>query len=235
MRLDKFLSELNIGTRTQVKAYIRQGLVTVNEVTATRAEQRIDEKKDKIAFKGKELLYQPFVYYMLNKPSGVVSATQDNTCKTVLDLLASDRKKELFPVGRLDKDTEGLLLITNDGELAHKLLSPKKHVEKTYLAVIQKKLSLQETDALRQGVDIGEKNLTMPAKIKILSDTVIELTIHEGKFHQVKRMLKAVNNEVLSLKGIAFGGIRLDETLAAGAYRELTKQEIEVLQNENNV
>ena len=235
MRLDKFLSELNIGTRTQVKAYIRQGLVTVNEVTATRAEQRIDEKKDKIAFKGKELLYQPFVYYMLNKPSGVVSATQDNTCKTVLDLLASDRKKELFPVGRLDKDTEGLLLITNDGELAHKLLSPKKHVEKTYLAVIKKKLSLQETDALRQGVDIGEKNLTMPAKIKILSDTVIELTIHEGKFHQVKRMLKAVNNEVLSLKRIAFGGIRLDETLAAGAYRELTKQEIEVLQNENNV
>lgn len=235
MRLDKFLSELNIGTRTQVKAYIRQGLVTVNEVTATRAEQRIDEKKDKIAFKGKELLYQPFVYYMLNKPSGVVSATQDNTCKTVLDLLASDRKKELFPIGRLDKDTEGLLLITNDGELAHKLLSPKKHVEKTYLAVIQKKLSLQETDALRQGVDIGEKNLTMPAKIKILSDTVIELTIHEGKFHQVKRMLKAVNNEVLSLKRIAFGGIRLDETLAAGAYRELTKQEIEVLQNENNV
>ena len=169
------------------------------------------------------------MYYMLNKPQGVVSATQDNTCKTVLDILDVDCKKDLFPVGRLDKDTEGLLLITNDGELAHKLLSPKKHVDKTYLVGIARKLSTEDIEKLELGVDIGEKHLTQPAKVEVISDTEIKLTIHEGKFHQVKRMLKAVDNEVLTLKRVSFGGLKLDETLKTGEYRELTEQEIEIL------
>lgn len=229
MRLDKFLCELNIGSRSQVKDYIRKGLVTVNSLPAAKPEQKIDEHKDRISFRGKELGYQPYVYYMLNKPAGVVSATQDNTCKTVLDLITSDRKKDLFPVGRLDKDTEGLLLLTNDGELAHNLLSPKKHVDKTYLAGIEKPLSTRQVTALEQGVDIGEDKPTLPARVELLSENQITLTIHEGKFHQVKRMLQAVDNRVLSLKRLSFGPLTLDETLSPGEYRELTKQEVALL------
>jgi len=226
MRLDKFLCELNIGSRSQVKDYIRKGLVTVNSLPAAKPEQQIDEHKDRITFQGKHLIYQPFVYYMLNKPAGVVSATQDNTGKTVLDLITSDRKKDLFPVGRLDKDTEGLLLLTNDGELAHKLLSPKKHVDKTYLVGIEKPLSREQVTALEQGVDIGEKRLTLPARVELLSEKQIILTIHEGKFHQVKRMLQAVDNRVLTLKRLSFGPLSLDEKLSLGEYRELTEQEV---------
>lgn len=229
MRLDKFLCELNIGSRSQVKDYIRKGLVTVNSLPAAKPEQKIDENRDKVSFQGRELHYQTFVYYMMNKPAGVVSATQDNTCRTVLDFISSDRKKDLFPVGRLDKDTEGLLLLTNDGELAHSLLSPKKHVAKTYLVGIEKPLSLKQAEALEQGVDIGEKRLTLPAKVELLSEKLITLTIHEGKFHQVKRMLQAVDNRVLTLKRISFGALSLDETLPPGAYRELTKQEVTLL------
>ena len=229
MRLDKFLCELNIGTRSQVKTFLKQGLVTVNGTTAKKPDEKIDKGKDVITFKGKVLSYQAFVYYMLNKPQGVVSATQENTCKTVLDILDVDCKKDLFPVGRLDKDTEGLLLITNDGELAHKLLSPKKHVDKTYLVGIARKLSTEDIEKLELGVDIGEKHLTQPAKVEVISDTEIKLTIHEGKFHQVKRMLKAVDNEVLTLKRVSFGVLKLDETLKTGEYRKLTEQEIEIL------
>lgn len=229
MRLDKFLCELNIGSRSQVKTYVKKGMVTVNGVPVTKAELKIDENKDCIAFNGKVLQYQSFVYYMLNKPQSVVSATVDNTCKTVLDLIDSDRKKDLFPVGRLDKDTEGLLLITNDGELAHQLLSPKKHVDKTYLVGIAKELTSENIQALEQGVDIGEDKLTLPAKVKIVSEGFIELTIQEGKYHQVKRMLHAVDNEVVSLKRISFGPLTLDETLAPGTYRELTEKEVEQL------
>lgn len=226
MRLDKFLCELNIGTRSQVKMYLKQGMVTVNGVVVKKPEEKIDETTDVITFKGKTLSYRTFVYYMLNKPRGVVSATQDNTSKTVLDLIDSDRKKELFPVGRLDKDTEGLLLITNDGELAHKLLSPKKHVDKTYLVRIDHALQEEDTKALEQGVDIGEEKLTLPARVKVLSEKEILLTIHEGKFHQVKRMLKAVDNEVLTLKRVTFGSLKLDDILKSGEYRELTLEEI---------
>lgn len=226
MRLDKFLCELNIGSRSQVKDYIRKGLVTVNSLPAAKPEQQIDEHKDRITFRGKQLSYQPFVYYMLNKPAGVVSATRDNTSKTVLDLITSDCKKDLFPVGRLDKDTEGLLLLTNDGELAHKLLSPKKHVDKTYLVGIEKPLSYEQVTVLEQGVDIGEKRLTLPAKVVLLSENQIILTIHEGKFHQIKRMLQAVDNRVLTLKRLSFGPLSLDEKLSLGEYRELTEQEV---------
>lgn len=229
MRLDKYLCELNIGTRSQVKNYVRQGLVTVNGVTVKSPEQKVDENTDVVTCRGETLSFQKFVYYMLNKPRGVVSATRDNTADTVIDLIRSDRKKDLFPVGRLDKDTEGLLLITNDGELAHRLLSPRKHVDKTYLVGILKPLSEEEAQALEQGVDIGEEKLTAPAKVTILSGTQITLTIHEGQFHQVKRMLKAVGNEVLTLKRIRFGKLSLDDSLALGESRLLTDEEVKLL------
>lgn len=226
MRLDKFLCELNIGSRSQIKTYIRQKLVTVNGELASKPEQKIDENKDTVIFRGETLQYQKFVYYMLNKPQGVVSATQDNTAGTVVDLIDSPRKSDLFPVGRLDKDTEGLLLLTNDGELAHNMLSPKKHVDKTYFVTIEKPLSSTEITALENGVDIGDDKPTAPAKVAIQDDTHILLTIHEGRFHQVKRMLKAVDNEVLALKRISFGALTLDENLAPGESRELTEQEV---------
>ncbi len=226
MRLDKYLCELNIGTRSQVKTYIRQKLVMINNEPATKPEQKIDENKDIVTFRGEPLTYQKYLYYMLNKPQGVVSATQDNTAKTVLDLIDCSRKTDLFPVGRLDKDTEGLLLLTNDGELAHNMLSPKKHVDKTYLVTIREKLTDEAIARLENGVDIGDDKPTAPAKVQIQDDNHILLTIHEGRFHQVKRMLKAVDNEVLALKRICFGALTLDEHLAAGESRELTQQEV---------
>lgn len=229
MRLDKFLCEMNIGTRSQVKDYIKKGLVTVNDQTAKKPEIHVDPENDKIAFRGEVLNFQEFYYFMLNKPQGVVSATRDNREKTVLDLLPVKRE-DLFPVGRLDKDTEGLLLITNDGPLAHELLSPKKHVDKTYLVTIRKKLTNEVKYKLEQGVDIGDEKPTMPACVEILSDKQIYLTIREGRFHQVKRMLQAVGNEVLALKRVSFGGIALDENLKPGECRELTAEEVLALQ-----
>ncbi|MBO4981245.1 MAG: rRNA pseudouridine synthase [Lachnospiraceae bacterium] len=229
MRLDRFLCELNIGTRSQVKEYIRQGIVSVNGQIVKAPDCKIAEETDRIVFKGEELFYRQFVYYMLNKPKGVVSATKDNTADTVLGLLDAPTGKNLFPVGRLDKDTEGLLLITNDGALSHRLLSPKNHVDKTYLAEIRAPLSCEDIQALETGVDIGDDKLTAPAKVKVLSDRQITLTIHEGRFHQVKRMLQAVDNEVLSLKRIRFGPLFLDESLAPGESRLLTTQEVALL------
>ena len=231
MRLDKFLCDSNIGTRSQAKAYIRQGLVTVNGKTAAAADIKVDETSDVITFRGNRLHLQGFVYYMLNKPQGVVSAARDNTAKTVVELLQGCDlpRTGVFPVGRLDKDTEGLLILTDDGELAHRLLSPKKHVDKTYLVTAQQPLTTKDIARLEQGVDIGENRMTLPAKIKLVTDTEFLLTIHEGKFHQVKRMLQAVDNRVLALKRTAFGGLKLDESLKPGEYRELTKQEVEIL------
>ena len=229
MRLDRFLCEMNIGTRSQAKAAIRQGLVTVNGLVARDAGLKVDELSDRVCFQGQVLNYRKFVYYMLNKPAGVVSATQDNTADTVVSLLGDDTLKDIFPVGRLDKDTTGLLLLTNDGELAHRLLSPKKHVDKVYRVTIEHPLLEEEKCKLEQGVDIREENLTLPAKVKVVSDSEIFLTIHEGRFHQVKRMLSAVNNRVLALERVGFGGLVLDESLKPGEYRELTKQEVDSL------
>lgn len=225
MRLDKFLCEMNIGSRSGVKELVKKGFISVNGQVIRSADHKIDEQRDSITFKGKELTYRKFIYYMLNKPKGVVSATQDNTAQTVTDLLAAEGRKDLFPVGRLDKDTEGLLLLTNDGELAHNLLSPRKHVDKTYRVEIAHGLSWQDINKLEQGVDIGEAGLTLPAKVEVCSENIIYLTIQEGKFHQVKRMLQAVDNQVAALKRIRFGGITLDEKLAPGEYRALTPEE----------
>lgn len=230
MRLDKFLCDANIGTRSQVKTLLKQKTVTVNGTLVTSPEAKVDEKKDIICFRGNRVGYQKYYYYMMNKPQGVVSATQDNIDKTVIDLLkAEDKRNDLFPVGRLDKDTTGFLLISNDGDLSHRLLSPKKHVDKTYEVGIEHALSSEEIKALEEGVDIGEKNRTLPAKVEVLEENTILLTIREGKFHQVKRMLLAVNNQVITLKRITFGGLALDTALAPGEYRELTESEINTL------
>lgn len=230
MRLDKFLCDSNIGTRSQVKTYIRQGLVAVNGSPAAAADLKVEES-DIITFRGNRLKPQGFVYYMMNKPQGVVSAVRDHTARTVVDLLKDNDlpRNGVFPVGRLDKDTEGLLILTDDGELAHRLLSPKKHVDKTYFVTSESPLTPEDIARLEQGVDIGEERLTMPAKVKLETDTKFWLTIHEGKFHQVKRMLQAVDNRVLSLKRTAFGGLELDESLEPGEYRKLTGQEVEKL------
>ncbi len=231
MRLDKLLCQLNMGSRSEVKKMIRSGLVTVNGVPATSPEHKIAEETDRIVCRGQLLNYRSHVYYMMNKPCGVVSATRDREEKTVLDLLLPglpewEQKREIVPVGRLDKDTEGLLLLTDDGELVHALLSPKRHVDKTYLVKTAKPLAREAAALLEQGVDIGEKQPTLPARVKILDPAHILLTIHEGKFHQVKRMLRAVDNEVLTLKRLSFGALHLDEELAPGKFRSLTEEEI---------
>lgn len=234
MRLDKFLCQMNMGTRSEVKMLIRKGLVSVNDSAALSPEQKIDEANDVIRCRGQLCVYQKNVYYMMNKPAGVVSATKDNLDKTVLDLLLPnipewERKREIVPCGRLDKDTEGLLLLTDDGELVHALLSPKKHVDKTYLVTAAQELSSKQLMCLEQGVDIGEKALTKPAKTQILSDKQCFFTIQEGKFHQVKRMLHAVGNEVIALKRVRFGALKLDENLSYGESRPLTQEEILLL------
>lgn len=241
MRLDKFLSEQNIGTRKQIKEYVKNGRCTVNGIPATKADVHIDENSDDIAFDGIPLKYSRFHYFLLNKPVGVVSATRDGRNETVLDLLAGENVKGLSPCGRLDIDTEGLLLLTDDGDLIHKLLSPRKHVDKVYEVHISKPLDEAEIKKLECGVNIGDKNedgsidFTLPAKVQILDDLdenknpVILLTIHEGRFHQVKRMLEAVDNEVVFLRRLSMGSLVLDDDLKPGDYRELTDQEINEL------
>lgn len=231
MRLDKFLTEMEIGSRSQVKTYIKKGLIEINGVVCKDADYKLDEINDKVTYGGEELAYRKFQYFVLNKPQGVVTATKDVVDKTVMDLLVDVRKKDLSPVGRLDKDTEGLLLITNDGALAHRLLSPKKHVDKVYRVSLGKPIGDKEIADLETGVDIGDDTMTLPARVEKVNDTEILLTIHEGRFHQVKRMLKAVGNEVVHLKREAFGSLCLDEELRSGEYRELTAEEIEKLKS----
>jgi 16S rRNA pseudouridine516 synthase len=232
LRLDKYLADMGIGTRSEIKSWIRKGRVKLNHTVCNKPEQKVCIVSDVVTFDDQTVSYEKYVYLMLNKPSGVVSATTDNVSKTVLDLIQDKKGKDLFPVGRLDKDTEGLLLLTNDGDLAHRLLSPKKHVDKVYYAKIQGKVTPEDQSAFLAGVDIGEDSLTMPAKLVILSsDNVseIELAIQEGKFHQVKRMFEAVGKEVIYLKRLSMGGLSLDPDLALGEYRELSQQELELL------
>lgn len=232
MRLDKFLTVCEVGTRSEVKNIIKKGQITIDGIICKNADYKFNEETCVVCFQGKELVYKAFQYFMLNKPQDVVSATQDNLDKTVLDLLKNVRKKDLFPVGRLDKDTEGLLILTNDGALAHSLLSPKKHVDKTYFVGLRSPISEEDITKLEQGVDIGEEKFTLPAKVVVLDSLHIELTIHEGKFHQVKRMLQAVSNEVTLLKRISFGSLSLDSSLEPGSYRELTETEVMLLKQD---
>lgn len=232
VRLDKFLTQAKVGSRSEVKNYIKKGLVLVNGQPALKPETKIETEKDKVEYQGEELLEKKFVYYMLNKPKGVVSATTDQLHPTVVSLIKEKYQEELFPVGRLDKDTEGLLLLTNDGQLAHDLLSPKKHVDKTYYALIRGYVTKSDVEKFREGLDIGEKKTTMPADLHVLQAgdiSEIQVTICEGKFHQVKRMFQAVEKEVVYLKRISMGKLKLDRNLQPGEYRQLSESEIQIL------
>lgn len=235
VRLDKFLCDMGIGTRSEVKIYLKKCMVTVNGTLQKSPDLKINPECDEVCFQGSVLSYQQFYYYVLHKPAGVITATRDNLHETVMALLGEDARKDLFPVGRLDKDTEGLLLITNDGELSHMLLSPRKHVPKTYFVEVPERLSTEQIQALKQGLDIGDDKPTLPAEVTILDDTHIHLTICEGRFHQVKRMLEAISSEVLYLKRVSFGTLTLDETLPRGSYRALTQAEITALKDRKNV
>lgn len=236
LRLDKYLTELGAGTRSEVKKQIKAGLVTVNGAVAKKPEQKVDETGDEVCLRGERLLYIAFEYYLFHKPAGCVSATQDNMHRTVMDYLSDTARGDLFPVGRLDLDTEGLLLITNDGALAHALLSPSRHVAKTYYARVQGVVDETDVNFFKNGVDIGEEKPVRPADLVILGCkedvSEITLTITEGKFHQVKRMFEAVGKKVLYLKRISMGPLVLPEDLAPGAYRKLTAEELAALKNE---
>lgn len=232
LRLDKYLADMGIGTRSELKNWIRQGRVKLNGQICKQPESKVTPSLHEVCFDDKPISYSKYSYFMLHKPAGVVSATTDNINRTVLDLITEERKKDLFPVGRLDKDTEGLLLITNDGELAHELLSPRKHVDKVYYTKVRGKVTEQDVEAFLQGVDIKEEKLTLPAHMNILiSDEIseVELTIQEGKFHQVKRMFEAVGKEVIYLKRLSMGPLLLDPDLNPGDYRPLTIEELEAL------
>ena len=237
IRLDKFLSEMSGWTRSEVKKIVRTGSVTVDGNEVKKPETKIDEKLSIVSVDGRQIKYNKCEYYMLNKPKGFVSATTDREHKTVVDIISSSEKKDLFPVGRLDIDTEGLLLITNDGELAHRLLAPKNHVEKTYYVEVSGILDDVDVDAVEKGLDIGEEKNTIPAKMEILKTDIQNnisscyLTIHEGKFHQVKRMMKKLGKTVTYLKRVSMGSLILDSKLKNGNYRKLTEQEIIELKN----
>ena len=225
MRLDKFLTECGLGSRKEVKKLLDNGKIRVNDTIIKNPQTNIKENVDKIEFEGKTLMYKEFRYYIMNKKSGYITATEDPREKTVMELLPDwVIKKDLAPVGRLDKDTEGLLLFTNDGKLAHSLLSPKKHVDKTYYAQLEKEIGEEEIKRLEEGVDIGGY-LTQPAKAKKVGDKEIELTIREGKFHQVKKMLEAVNNKVIYLKRLTFGKLELNN-MELGEVREINLEDI---------
>jgi 16S rRNA pseudouridine516 synthase len=228
MRLDKYLTECGIGTRSEVKNIIKNGKIKVNNIIIKNYNTKINENKDTISYNDNILEYKEFRYYVLNKPSGVITATDDKKYKTVLDILPDFViKKNIFPVGRLDIDTEGLLLLTNDGKFAHSLLSPKKHVEKTYEVHLKNEIFDKEIFELENGVRILDDYLTKPAKVEKLENKKILLTITEGKFHQVKEMLRAVNNEVIYLKRIKFANLSLEKlNISIGEVIEINKEDI---------
>ena len=257
IRIDKFLAEMSVGTRSEVKKMIRAGRVTVNDEEVKRPEQKVDPDNDIVSVDGNLVRYSKYEYFMLNKPAGYVSATKDDEHMTVLELISEKSRNDLFPVGRLDIDTEGLLLITNDGEISHKLLSPKSHVDKTYFLLTKGRVTDDDVDLLEKGLDIGDEKPTLPAKITDLSVlgwdeikeyhdriysskefdtedktgefTSLYLTIHEGRYHQVKRMMAKVGKPVLYLKRVTMGTLKLDGKLPVGDYRKLTEKEVEDL------
>lgn len=233
IRLDKFLADMGTGTRSQAKEFIRRGQVTVNGETVKKPEIKVDPQKDQVSLRERLLTYQKHRYVMLYKPAGWVSATEDARERTVLELLPQEARKGLFPVGRLDKDTEGLLLLTDDGLLAHRLLSPKKHVEKTYCARVEGSLGPEDVKAFSGGIDIGDEKPALPAKLQICGETdgicQVLITVSEGRYHQVKRMVAARGGRVIWLKRLSMGPLTLDEGLAPGQYRKLTQEEMRLL------
>ena len=240
MRLDKFLSHLGFGSRKEVKELLKKTQVEVNQQRVKDGKYQLDLAEDHVTLDGETLRYQEFYYYVLHKPQGVISATTDRSHRTVLDLLkAEDYRSDLFPVGRLDKDTTGLLILTNDGAFSHQLLSPKKHVPKRYRAIVAGVMTAADIQAFREGLRIDGDELCLPAELEILrvladtQESEIQLTITEGKYHQVKRMVKAVGKEVLTLHRETMGDFTLPADLARGTYRGMTPAELALLGVEN--
>ena len=238
MRIDKLLSNRGYGSRKEVKKLLKSGNVKLDGAAVKDASKHVNVNEQTVTVHGEVVEYKEFIYLMLNNPPGFISATEDVNQQTVIDLLElEDAVYNPFPVGRLDKDTEGLLLITNDGALAHQLLSPKKHVPKTYFAVIEGEVTADDISAFKKGVTLDDGYETMPAELKIIKSGIrsdIEITIMEGKFHQVKRMFEAVGKRVVYLQRIKMGPLPLDQTLELGEYRELTDEELELLKHANN-
>jgi len=232
LRLDKFLRDQGIASRSEIRELIKKGFVTINDVAARDPSAYVETVSDTVRVNGETVHYREFVYYMLNKPKGIITATEDRNEKTVLDLFPENvRRRGVFPVGRLDRDTEGLLIITDNGLFAHNLLSPKKHVPKLYEAVLNRHPGEEAIKAFREGVNIGGY-IALPANLSFVSgsDPVIaRVEVYEGKFHQVKRMFRAVGAEVLELKRLRIGDVWLDESLEPGEYRELTDEELALL------
>lgn len=231
IRLDKLLAHSGYGSRKEVKELIRKGQVSVNEVVIKDDDFKVDEVNDEVIVEGIIVDYQKFIYIMMNKPEGVLSATYDPKDPIVLDLIEDTPTRGLFPVGRLDKDSEGLLLITNDGKLAHELLSPKKHVDKVYYIEYEGELVSDVKERFKEGIILEDNYKCLPASIELLNDNKAYVTISEGKFHQVKRMINMCNGEVTYLKRIKFGPLELDNSLKEGEYRFLSNLELDSLKN----
>lgn len=235
IRIDRYLSEMGAAARSESKKLIRAGRVRCGSETVRDGKEKIDPVMDRIFVDDTEIVYEKYQYIMLHKPAGCVTATEDARQKTVMDFLPSDRRKKLAPAGRLDKDTEGLVLITDDGELAHRMLAPGKHVEKTYYVKTDDRITPGMRRAFREGIEIGEKRPTAPAKLEVLEDTKALVTITEGKYHQIRRMFEALGLHVIYLKRLSTGPLELDEQLQPGEWRFLTEQEIRELKESTNV
>ncbi|MDW5471287.1 pseudouridine synthase [Staphylococcus equorum] len=229
MRIDKFLANMGVGTRTEVKQLLKKGNVTVNDKKEKSPKTQINPDTDTVSVNETQIQYIDKIYLMLNKPKGYLSATEDNNQQTVIDLVEEFRYLELFPVGRLDKDTEGLLLITNDGQFNHQLMSPTKHVSKTYEVISEKTITKNDIESFKTGIELNE-GLAKPAQlVEGEKKNKSFVTIYEGRYHQVKRMFHAIDNEVLALKRISIGDLKLDSALAPGEYRHLTQQDFKQL------
>ena len=232
LRLDKYLADMGLGSRAEAKELVRNGQIYVNGWRVRKADIKVDTEADVVERNHEPIIYAPFEYWMLNKPAGVVSATRDDGSKTVVELVEGRARKDLFPVGRLDKDTVGLLLITNDGQLAHRLLAPGKHVDKVYFARLDHDASAEDVQAFADGLDIGDDKPTLPAQLEILCEehaNEVLVTLHEGRYHQVKRMFEARGNKVAYLKRVSMGALVLDHALAVGESRRLTEEELAAL------
>lgn len=235
-RLDKILADSGLGTRSSVRDLIKSGKIKVNDVTQKDPGKKVDTDKDRITCGGEDISYSEMVYYMLNKPAGVITATEDKNQKTVLDLITDKKRRDLFPVGRLDKDTVGLLIITNDGALSHRLLAPGKHVAKKYLVRVDGVITEEVSSAICSGVDIGDDKPTAPAELEnvrqVEADGIVyeaEITITEGRYHQIKRMFEAFGLNVIYLKRLSMGSLTLDPKLEEGEWRYLTDEELKRL------
>jgi len=235
MRLDKLISSGGKYSRSDVKKLIKQGLVVVDGKVAKTSDEKVDPDSAEVLINGEVFLYKPFIYIMLNKPQGVVSATDDKVHKTVLDLVPPELNRPgLFPAGRLDADTTGFVLITDDGDFAHRILSPKNHVEKTYEAELKEPIKKEDIEKLEQGITLKDGFTCLPAKIIPISEKFVRIIICEGKYHQIKRMFGATNNKVLSLKRVKIGGLPLDIDLKPGFCREITQEELREITTKNS-